>query len=185
MRVTEAESFAPPVQELPAMDFNAIATHYGPKLYRTALRQLGNPEDAQDALQEALLAAWRHRDQFQGRSELSTWLTSIVINAARGQRRRFMSRPTVSLEGVTFAGRDFADARPSPEARCAQHERSERLDRLLRRLSPPVRRAIELYELDGLSCRQAAARLGIKPATLKCRVFRGRARLTTYAAALA
>ncbi|MGH3185159.1 MAG: RNA polymerase sigma factor, partial [Streptosporangiaceae bacterium] len=168
MQVAEQESFAPATQDLPGLDFNAVVTHYSPKLYRAALRQLGNPDDALDALQDALLSAFRHRHQFEGRSELSTWLTSIVINAARGQRRRFLASPTVSLEGVTRAGRDFADAHPSPEARCVARERCERLQRLLRRLSPALRRAIELYEIEGLTCRQAAARLGVKPATLKC-----------------
>ena len=182
----QQESFAPTRQELPAEEFDRrefekVVAQYGPKLYRTALRQLGNPADAQDALQEALLSAYRHRDQFQGRSEFSTWLTRIVINAARGQRRRAQARPSVSLEGVTLSGREFADSTPGPEARYAQSERHERLQRLLRRLSPPLRRAIELYEIEGLSCRQAAAQLGIKPATLKCRLFRGRARLAAFA----
>ncbi len=181
--MAQPASFAPTRQELPPEEFARLVAQYRPRLYRAALRQLGNPADAQDALQEALLSAYRHRDQFQGRAEFSTWLTRIVINAARGQRRRAQSRPSLSLEGVMLTGREFADSTPGPEARLAQSERHERLQRLLRRLSPPLRRAIELYELEGLSCRQAAAQLGIKPATLKCRLFRGRARLAAWAQA--
>ncbi|MGH9394264.1 MAG: RNA polymerase sigma factor [Terriglobales bacterium] len=164
-------------------DFDALVSQYRPRLYRTALRQLGNPDDAEDALQEALLAAYRHLDQFQGRARLSTWLTRIVINAAREQQRRRRNRPAVSLEALPLAGELFPDRRPTPEARCSQRERRERLARLLARLSPPLRSAVQLYELEGLSCRQAAARLGIKPATLKCRLFRGRARLALLAGA--
>ncbi|TAN23315.1 MAG: sigma-70 family RNA polymerase sigma factor [Acidobacteria bacterium] len=162
-------------------DFDAIVSHYHSRLYRIALRQLGNPEDAQDALQEALLLAYRHRDQFQGRSELVTWLTRIVINAARGQQRRRRARPASSLEEVTDAGLQFADHHPSPEAHCLDRERHERLRRLLGRLSEPLRQAVVLCELRGLSCAQAAARLGCKPSTLKCRLFRARQRLTQLA----
>ncbi|MGH9484789.1 MAG: RNA polymerase sigma factor, partial [Terriglobales bacterium] len=164
-------------------DFDAAVNHYHARLYRIALRQLGNPDDAQDALQEAMLSAYRHRAQFEGRSELVTWLTRIVINAARGQQRRRRARPASSLEEATGAGRQFADHLPSPEARCLARERHERLRRLLSRLSTPLRQAVELCELRGLTCAQAAARLGCKPATLKCRLFRARQRLTQLAMA--
>ncbi len=170
------------MQEVPAEAFAGLVARYQSRLYRVALRQLGNVEDAQDALQDALLLAYRHLAQFQGRADIATWLTRIVINAARGQQRRQRVRPTVSLEAMTDAGREFSDFRMGPEARCWEHERRERLEQLLHRLSPPLRRAIEAYELEGLSCRDAAARLGIKPATLKCRLFRGRRRLAALEA---
>jgi len=67
-------------------------------LYQTALRLLGNPEDAEDALQEGLLAAYRNLPRFEGRSQFSTWLTRIVINAALMRLRSRRSRPAVSLE---------------------------------------------------------------------------------------
>lgn len=161
--------------------FEAIVARYGPKLYRIALRQLGNPDDAQDAVQEALLLAFRHLDQFQGRSEMATWLTRIVINSARGLRRKSLARPAASLDECALSGLQFPDPRPTPEDHCAQSERRQRLERMLSRLSPALRLAVQLCELEGLSCRQAAERLGLKPATLKCRVFRARARLATLA----
>ncbi|MGH9476552.1 MAG: RNA polymerase sigma factor [Terriglobales bacterium] len=164
-------------------DFDSVVRQHGARLYRVALRQLRNPDDAQDAVQEALLAAYRHRSQFQGRSELITWLTRIVINAAHGQQRRARSRPAASLEEVSETGLQVRDQRPGPESRCLEHERHERLRRLLTRLSAPLRQAVVLCELHGLSCAQASARLGCKPATLKCRLFRARQRLTQLAAA--
>ncbi|MGH9468236.1 MAG: RNA polymerase sigma factor [Terriglobales bacterium] len=175
------ETFTVLAQELP--DFERIVARYHARLYRVALRQMGNPEDAQDALQEALLAAYRHRDQFQGRSEFVTWLTRIVINSARGQLRRHRAHPLASLEAVALAGHQFPDHQPSPELRCLHRERHDRLRHLLVRLSLPLRQAIVLCELRGLSCAQAAARLGCKPATLKCRLFRARQRLTALAGA--
>lgn len=175
-------SFTPLRKEIP--DFDFVVRQYGPRLYRVALRQLRNPDDAQDAVQEALLAAFRHHDQFEGRSELVTWLTRIVINAAHGQQRRARSRPAASLEEVAANGVQFPDRRPGPDSRCLERERHERLGRLLARLSHPLRQAVVLCELHGLSCAQAAARLGCKPATLKCRLFRARQRLTQLATAI-
>src|SRR5580698_4674338 len=67
-------------------------------LYQTALRVLGSPEDAEEALQEGLLSAYRNLPRFERRSQFSTWLTRIVINAALMRRRSKRSRPAVSLD---------------------------------------------------------------------------------------
>ena len=69
-------------------------------LYQTAFRVLGNPEDAEEALQEGLLSAYRNLPRFERRSQFSTWLTRIVINAALMRRRSKRSRPAVSLDDV-------------------------------------------------------------------------------------
>src|ERR1700682_1467744 len=89
-------------------------------LYQTALRVLGNSEDAEEALQEGLLSAYRNLPRFERRSQFSTWLTRIVINAAlvRGGGKR--SRPAVSLDDFTSEGETplaerFADESPNPE----------------------------------------------------------------------
>jgi len=73
-------------------------------LYQTALRVLGNPEDAEEALQEGLLSAYRNLPRFERRSQFSTWLTRIVINAALMRRRSKRSRPAVSLDDWTSEG---------------------------------------------------------------------------------
>src|SRR6202011_4035380 len=70
-------------------------------LYQTALRVLGNPEDAEEALQEGLLSAYRNLPRFERRSQFSTWLTRIVINAALMRRRSRRARPAVSLDDWT------------------------------------------------------------------------------------
>jgi RNA polymerase sigma-70 factor (ECF subfamily) len=63
-------------------DFEGVISRYSPVLFRVALRRLGNVEDAEDAVQDALLSAHKHVGQFEGRSQLSTWLTRIVTNVA-------------------------------------------------------------------------------------------------------
>src|SRR5271165_7637297 len=67
-----------------------------PKFYRQAHRQLDNAHDAEDAVQDALVSAYKNLSQFRGTAQLSTWFMAIVMNAARMQRRR--KRPLVSLE---------------------------------------------------------------------------------------
>jgi RNA polymerase sigma-70 factor (ECF subfamily) len=111
-------------------------------LYQTALRLLGNPEDAEDALQEGMLAAYRNLRHFEGRSQFSTWLTRIVINAALMRRRRRRTHTAVSLdecdrEEQVPAVERFPDDGPSPEEIYAAYELSERLR------PAPIGRAVE------------------------------------------
>lgn len=180
-------SFAAPGQLLlpsaPSLE-SEIQRHHE-RLYRAALQQLHNPADAQDALQEALLLAHRNLHQFAGRSQLLTWLTRIVINSSRSYRRRARAHPLASLEEIPAVGSAHPDPRPSPEALCAERERHQRLHLLLRRLSPALRRAVEVCDLEGQSLPAAACTLGISPAALKCRLFRARQRLHALASSSA
>lgn len=151
-------------------------------LYRIALRLLGNADDAADALQEGMLAAYRNLQRFQGRSEFSTWLTRIVINAARMQRRNQRAHPAFSLEESVgdrqlSRAEQFADGGPSPEALCADSEFSERLQQSLETLSPLLRHAFELREVEGVPADEAAKALGVSRNTLKARLWRARHRL--------
>src|SRR5271169_662475 len=94
-------------------DAAAIETlfrRYHRQLFQTALRVLGNAEDAEDALQDGLLSAYRNLKRFEGRSQFSTWLTRIVINAALMKRRSAKSRPAVSLDDQRESRGAFASA---------------------------------------------------------------------------
>src|ERR1700674_357633 len=115
----QRKSVGPPIQG-DGQALESLLSRYSPVLYRTALRQLHNPEDAEDAVQDALLSALKHIPQFEGRSQISTWLTRIVINSARMQLRRRSRETNISLEqtqedeNLVFADQ-FVDPRPSPE----------------------------------------------------------------------
>jgi RNA polymerase sigma-70 factor (ECF subfamily) len=164
-------------------DFEGVVSRYSPMLYRVALRRLRNVEDAEDAVQDALLSAHKHIDQFEGRSQLSTWLTRIVTNVALMKLRKYSRHETLSLdqtqenEGLTLANQ-LVDAKPNPEAICAQTEVHETLHEALAQLSPIQRSAIQLCELDGFTTREAANALGISTNTLKSRVSRARTTLS-------
>jgi RNA polymerase sigma-70 factor (ECF subfamily) len=156
--------------------------HFEPVLYRMALRYSRNPADAEDALQDAYLSAIRHIDAFEGRSQLSTWLAKIVINAARMQSRRHSRHESVSLdhrsrdEGTTFAER-LVDAGQSPEETCKETEFRRILIRLMKRLPKSQRAAFQVRELEGRSTREAAEILGISQGTVKTQLARARNKL--------
>ncbi len=113
--------------------FGHILSSGLPSLYRGAYRLLGNAADAEDAVQDALLAAYTHLDQFKGQSKMSTWLVSIVQNAARMQLRRRprhvyvpLDEPIGQVEQPSVLRR-LADRRPSPEDDYRNTELSRRL----------------------------------------------------------
>jgi len=152
-------------------------------LYQTALRLLGNPEDAEDALQEAMLSAYRNLPRFEGRSQFSTWMTRIVINAALMRRRSKRAHPALSLddsaEDKTPIAERFADGHPSPEQLYASAELSARVKENLQTLSPLLRNAFQLRELEGLTADEAARALGVSRNTLKARLWRARQQLAS------
>jgi RNA polymerase sigma-70 factor (ECF subfamily) len=154
-----------------------------PPLYRVAYRILGNRADAEDAVQDALLAAYTHLDQFRGQAKISTWLTTILLNCARLQLRRRPRHIHVSidesseeLQPVSVSER-LADNRPNPEDQCRESELRERLTHFHRQLSPTLRRTFRLRDVDGLSIRETARILGVPTGTVKAQLARARKRL--------
>ncbi len=168
------------------VDVGGMASRYSPMLFRVALQRLRNVEDAEDAVQDALLSAYKHIGQFEGRSGLSTWLTRIVINVAGMKLRTRARQEIVSLDhapgdGETTLANKLVDARPNPETVCAQSEREELLRRALAHMSPKLSLAFQMCEIAEFSTREAAGALNIKTSTLKSRVNRARAAIGLYA----
>ena len=160
----------------------ALFRRYHRPLFQTALRVLGNAEDAEDALQDGLLSAFRNLKRFEGRSQFSTWLTRIVINAALMRRRSAKARPAVSLdetprEDELPASERFADDGPNPEQVFASTELREIISENLDELSPLLRTAFVLREVQGYSTGEAAKKLGVTENTLKARLWRARHQL--------
>jgi RNA polymerase sigma-70 factor, ECF subfamily len=160
-----------------------LFSRYARALYPTALKLMGNPDDAQDALQDGLLSAFRNLRRFEGRSQFSTWLTRIVINAALMRLRSQRAHPAASLDQedpeqreLTLAAR-LADDRPSPEERYVRKERFEIFKRKLASLPPAMRSVIWLRDVQGLSTEEAAQTLGVSEGTLKSQLHRARAKL--------
>ena len=153
-----------------------------PILRRIAQQRLNNVADAEDAVQDALLAAYTHVRQFRGQAQLSTWLTSIVINSARMKVRRQRRRMHI-VDGLEQGdeqpslAESLADHRPDPEQVYRRRELSEMLDRSFRRLSPTTRRTLQLRTVQGLTIRETAQFLGVPVGTVKAQLARARRKL--------
>jgi RNA polymerase sigma-70 factor, ECF subfamily len=166
-----------------ARQFDTVLSRCLPVFQRMAFRKLGNAADAEDAVQDALLSAYKHLNQFNGGAQMSTWLTTIVINSARMQLRKRSRYIQVSLdepfgdEQQNFVSEGIADGSPSPEDVCRESELHDRVRGLLTQLSAPLRKAFQLRELDGLTTHEAALLLGVPDGTVKAQLTRARAKL--------
>lgn len=149
-------------------------------LYCRALRIVARPQDAEDVVQEAMLAAFTQLHRFQGRADFRTWATRIVINAALMHIRKARTKPTVScdetdseLEGAPLS-EYLKDPQPTPEERLQRLEQWELLEDAVRELPIAMRRAIQLCASTDYSMKEAASALGLPVSTLKARLHRGR-----------
>src|ERR1700730_7968816 len=119
-----------------------VLSRYRPAFYRKAYQILSNAADAEDAVQDAILSAYKNLDQFKGEAQMSTWLTSIVINCARMRLRKRLRQTPVSLD-ERFEGQEqeyclselLADGSPSPEDKCRESELHRHVTHFLAELS--------------------------------------------------
>jgi RNA polymerase sigma-70 factor, ECF subfamily len=151
--------------------------------YKRAYRYVGDPHDAEDAVQDALLSAYKHLDQFKRTAKMTTWLTSIVTNSALSQLRRRPRHPHMSMDEKIGDAQDLyvsdtlADTRPNPEDDCVRSDLRRNIIRFAAELSPSMCRAIQLRDLEGLTISEAARVLGVAEGTFKCQVSRARSKL--------
>jgi RNA polymerase sigma-70 factor, ECF subfamily len=162
-------------------ELDNVVSRYLPMFYKRAFQFLGNATDAEDAVQDALLSAYKHLGQFRGQAQLSTWLTTIVTNAARMQlRRRRGSHLSLDEQqgedGLTLSER-LPDSRPDQEEVCSAAELHNRLANGVKQLSPTLRRAFELRHVEGLTPKEAARVLGVPEGTVKAQLARARIKL--------
>ena len=160
-------------------EFSDIVERYSDPAYRIALRMLQNAADAEDAVQEAFISAYRSFSNFKGQSKVTTWLYRIVVNACLMKIRKEKSRANY----LTETGYDDAvvhDWRNDPEKAAMNAELRDVLQRGLGRLGPELRTVIVLRDVQGLSCPEAAEALDITVASFKSRLHRARVLLRKY-----
>jgi RNA polymerase sigma-70 factor (ECF subfamily) len=152
-----------------------------PRLFRVADRVLHNRYDSEDAMQDGLLSALRHIDQFQGNSQFSTWLCSIIRNSSLAKRRKMLAHPTVSVDerpaeddGEQGMPTILIDSGPDPERACEQAELSFLFAQTLDDLPSNYRTIIRLCDFEGVSGKVAAQRLGLSVSALKSLHHRAR-----------
>lgn len=137
-----------------------------PRVYRIALRMLGNPEEAEDATQETFLSAWRALETFRGDSAFTTWLYRIVVNHCL---RLLHRRPPIGP-----LPDDIPAPQPGPHQLVERDERLAALRAAVARLSPEQRAAFVLRHLEGCSYDEIARALDISLNAVKSRLHRAR-----------
>jgi RNA polymerase sigma-70 factor (ECF subfamily) len=162
--------------------FGALFERHAKKIFHSTLRITRNREDAEDALQECFLSGLVHLNDFDGRSQLTTWLTRIAINAALMKLRRNRYSREVPMEFLDEEGKqrprfELIDGALNPEDSFVEQERARLLHSALAGLRPRVRAAIEICQLQECSVRETARKLGISTAAAKGRLFHARAAL--------
>lgn len=161
--------------------FTEIVRRHRDRLWAVALRTTGNPEEANDALQDALISAYRRAETFRGDSAVTTWLHRIVVNASLDRLRRRSVRTWVPLpdEGAGESPASLVDDSrlADPRAAAETSETIREVRAALDTLPPDQRAAIVLVDLEGWSVEEAAKALDCPVGTVKSRCFRGRAKL--------
>jgi RNA polymerase sigma-70 factor, ECF subfamily len=166
--------------------FETLMRRHNGKLFRVARAILRDDAEAEDALQEAYLDAYRHMDEFRGGAQVATWLTRIVINQALMRLRRRKRDRVV----VPFGDRRSPDHGPDPPETDVADEMTEsppgavlraELRRLLERriddLPVAFRTVFVMRDVDDLTVQETADSLAIPAATVRTRLFRARALL--------
>lgn len=152
----------------------------GPMVHAVVRRIVRNPADADDVVQDAFVSAYRHWGEFRGEAKPCTWLHAIAVRAAlrkgkREARRRSVTRAYAAA--LPFAQPRLAAAEFDPTSRQARELREDaraRIDQAIVEVPEPFRSAVVLKDIADMGVEDAARVLGIKPATLKTRVHRGR-----------
>jgi RNA polymerase sigma-70 factor (ECF subfamily) len=163
--------------------FEELVLRHQRQIYFAALRVTRNREDAEDVVQRSLQKAFLHLNSFVGRSSFSTWLTRVAINEAlmfirkRKYRVRVVVLENLNRDGDAVTPVDFPDSGPDPEASYLQQEWLQVLSSAMSELTPLMREAIRLRELEERSLKETAQILGISVNAAKGRVFHARRKL--------
>ena len=153
--------------------FSELVYRHRDRLWAVALRTMGDANEAEDALQDALISAFRRSEQFRGEAKVTTWLHRIVVNACLDRIRRRNARPTTALPE-----HDSMDAGVQPaDDHIEQRETQMLIAEALAELPADQRDAVILVDIEGWPIEDAARMLNCPAGTVKSRCSRGRAKL--------
>jgi RNA polymerase sigma-70 factor (ECF subfamily) len=165
-----------------ATAFDELFMRYEARMFRIALRITRNQEDAEDIVQQSFQKAFVHLNKFEGESSFSTWLTRIALNESLMLLRKIRGLREVSIDNLsgneeTAFALEIPDSGPGLECSYSQREQERILSVAINKLTPGLRTAIELRELDELSIQETARRMGLSVEAVKGRLFHGRRKL--------
>jgi RNA polymerase sigma-70 factor (ECF subfamily) len=162
--------------------FGILVERHEQRIFFVAQRITRTREDAEDVVQQSFQKAFTHLRKFEGRCAFSTWLTRIAITEALMFLRRRRGLREVLIDDLngheeTTTALEVPDSSPDPEAIYSRREQVEMLSSAMNELSPGLRKAIQLHELDERSSEETARIMGISIGALKGRMFHGRRKL--------
>jgi len=159
--------------------FNTLVLEYQDMLYRIALRIVHDESIAEDALQEAMIHAFRHIKSFRG-GNFKSWLARVTVNASYDELRRGKRHLGLPLEQFTNDGDEIEspewmrDSAPGPEERAEQSELQKALGQCIKALVPDYRLMVILVDMEGMSYEEAAQVARVPVGTVKSRLARAR-----------
>src|SRR5688572_23964839 len=162
--------------------FNTLILHYQDSVYNTALRILGDEDQAQDAAQEAFISAFQSIKSFRGGS-FKAWLMRTVTNACYDELRRQKRRPTTPLEPETNDGEEIdspkwmADTNMTPSQKAEADELEHAIQHCLNALPTEFRSVVVLADIQGMDYSEVATTARVPLGTIKSRLARARLRL--------
>ncbi|MGH9756256.1 MAG: sigma-70 family RNA polymerase sigma factor [Candidatus Acidiferrales bacterium] len=156
--------------------FEPLVRRHERRVYRVTLAVLGNVEDAEEAMQDAFVKAYRHLDQFRHESKFTTWLTRIAINEAL--QKKLSRKANISLEEVReydlLLPRRDEPWRADPEKLYGRQEMKRLVESAIQSLDAIYRQAFVLRDVENMSAQEAAEAAGVAVAAMKSRVLRAR-----------
>lgn len=155
---------------LPA--FDTLVRRHTAKMYRVALRIVGDSAEAEDVVQDAWISAWRALPRFRGDSAVSTWLYRVVTNTALAHLRK--RKATVPLDTVLDSTPHSTD---DPEGSALRGERIDAVLAAIETLDPSQRIPLVLHEIEGMDYEEVAAVLEVSVPALRSRLHRARVAL--------
>ncbi|MEU2052918.1 RNA polymerase sigma factor SigM [Streptomyces bungoensis] len=156
--------------------FGEIVRRHRDRLWAVALRTLGDREEAADAVQDALVSAYRAAHTFRGQSAVTTWLHRITVNACLDRARKAASRKTAPVDD-TERLEQLLEPHESASAPAERNDLHRQLLEALGTLPQEQRAALVLVDMQGYPVAEAARILEVPTGTVKSRCARGRARL--------
>ena len=157
--------------------FEALVRRHERRVFRVTVAILGNTEDAEEAMQDSFLKAFRHLSQFRRDARFTTWLTRIAVNAAiekRKTRKNFVPLRESENTEEQFLPKHFEPWKSNPEQVFGKQEIHRLVEEAIQALPEIYRTAFVLRDVEGLSAEEAAEALGLTVPALKSRLLRGR-----------
>ena len=157
--------------------FEALVRRHERRVFRVTLAVLGQVEDAEDAMQETFIKAYRHLDQFRRESRFTTWLTRIAVNEAlqrRQSRKEYLPLDESTAALPNDCPRRFEPWAADPEKLYTKQELRDLVEKAIQSLPAIYREALILCDIEGMSAKEAADVLGVNIPALKSRLLRAR-----------